>query len=72
VITTGQGKNHISEEKHSGEILLCTHGRVQVSVRENGLHLTDMAKGQSVLIPAACGAYQITGTGVCYKAGTPL
>jgi mannose-6-phosphate isomerase len=78
VITTDPGKTHSSPPFHSADILLCTDGSVQILNGGSDDPLpdvkikTDIKKGQSVLIPASVGAYQITGAGVCYKAGIPV
>ncbi|MEZ4549035.1 MAG: hypothetical protein R2860_11790 [Desulfobacterales bacterium] len=49
------------------------HGRTPAdNRRKNEDDAMEIQKGASVLVPAAAGAYQIRGSGVCYKAGIPV
>jgi mannose-6-phosphate isomerase len=50
------------------EIVLCTEGEVAASA--SGERLT-LSRGQSVFVPARTGAYELTGTGVVFRAGVP-
>ncbi len=56
---------------HSADILLCMHGQAELTSEDENFSLV-MGRGQSALVPAAAGAYTITGGGVFYKAGVRL
>ena len=68
-LTLTPGKLYAATAQHNVEILLVTNGKVILDgTRQAPLHLK---RGESVLIPAAAGAYRLAGRGVCYKAGVP-
>jgi mannose-6-phosphate isomerase class I len=52
------------------EILLVTEGRAYLKTVITG-EQTDLRKGDSVLVPAAAGAYRLTGNAEIYRAGVP-
>ena len=72
VIAMDKSQRFQAHRLHSAEILLCTEGRLQITGEKNEDDAMEIQKGASVLVPAASGAYQIQGSGVCYKAGIPV
>ncbi|HSM75294.1 MAG TPA: hypothetical protein VK852_11675, partial [Desulfobacterales bacterium] len=52
------------------EILLCVEGEGRLGDSAGAGELA-LSRGQSALIPAAAGAYRLSGAGRFYKAGLP-
>jgi mannose-6-phosphate isomerase len=71
VIRLQHGEVFERKGEHSTDIILCTDGRA--SVREAGAdgRRLEMGRGTSVLVPAAAGAYCISGEGELFKATVP-
>jgi len=53
------------------EILLCHEGAVQVAAASDPSQPLALARGQSCVVPAATGAYRVSGAGRLYRAGVP-
>ena len=53
------------------EILLCLKGAASIRLARDGSH-SELAQGQSVLIPDAAGAFQAVGEARIYRAAVPL
>jgi mannose-6-phosphate isomerase len=53
------------------EILLCLKGAASIRLARDGSH-SELAQGQSVLIPDAAGAVQAVGEARIYRAAVPL
>ena len=63
------GETHEAHQDRTVEILLVTEGEATLGgPRQRPLQVK---RGESVLIPAAAGAYRLAGRAVCYKAGVP-
>lgn len=71
VIEIEPGIVYHGPEKHSTEILFCLKGSAYIGKRGGGQSLS-VSRGGSVLVPAAAGRYEITGSALFYKAGVPL
>ncbi|MBS3809753.1 MAG: mannose-6-phosphate isomerase, class I [Desulfobacterales bacterium] len=71
VIETEPDTVYHGPEKHSTEILFCLKGSALIGKRGGGQSLS-VSRGGSVLVPAAAGRYEITGSAFFYKAGVPL
>ncbi len=70
VISVRDGIRHHSGARDSIEILLCVEGAAVLRQSDQAPPLP-MAKGVSVCIPAAVGAYSVSGDAVIYKAAVP-
>ncbi len=68
-IETDSGRSWQSPPKRCVEILLCTEGAGQVTVEKG--RMLDFKKGASILVPAAAGAYRLSGTAVVFRAALP-
>ncbi len=70
-ISVTDGKEYISPEKRSIEILICCSGKALFTEpgREYSL---EVSKGLSVVIPSAVARYDIKGDAVFYKASVPV
>jgi mannose-6-phosphate isomerase len=71
VISLKPGDAYESLAERSAEIMLITKGRVEIRDEGSGERI-EMAKGMSVIVPAAVLRYSIRGEGVVYKAAVPL
>ncbi len=71
VIETVPDTVYHGPEKHSTEILFCLKGSAHIGKRGGGQSLS-VSRGGSVLVPAAAGSYEITGSALFCKAGVPL
>jgi len=71
LISVSEEKSYYSSTRRSAEILLCSDGQADMRdvVSKRSINIK---KGDSVLIPAAVKAYQISGNALFYKAGVPL
>lgn len=69
-VTIADGNSHESPEKRSIEMLLVTQGRATLITKTTGDALV-LKKGDSALVPAAAGVYQLSGQAVIYKATVP-
>lgn len=70
-ITIRSGAVYRASGIHGAEILLCLEGSAEIQ-RSADQYRICIAKGQSALVPAAAGAWQIEGNARIYKAGVPL
>ena len=70
IICTAEGRSYVSPGIRSVEILLCTGGRG--SIEADSQKTLEIAKGDSLLVPAALGRYTIQGHVTIYKAAVPL
>lgn len=55
--------------EHGVEILLCSEGAVRVAPAADAP--LELVAGQALLVPAAAGAYAVSGRGVVHRAGAP-
>jgi len=71
LISVSDESSYSSSTHRSAEILLCSAGEaaLQDTGTQDSLHIK---QGDSVLIPAAVQAYQISGNAVFYKAAVPI
>ena len=60
-----------SAAQRSVEILLCTEGEVEARPRTRTPRVR-LAQGASCLVPAAAGAYRVSGRGTLYRASVPV
>jgi len=67
MITVSDGITFISQKDRSVEIMICIEGKARIQDLRIGASET-LGKGQSVLIPAAAGPYQIEGEATLYRA----
>ncbi|MFW5936455.1 MAG: mannose-6-phosphate isomerase, class I [Desulfosalsimonas sp.] len=67
-ITIRSGEVYHSSEVHSAEILLCLAGSAEIEKPADQYRIS-IAQGQCALVPAAAGAWKITGDARIYKAG---
>lgn len=70
VMHSDKQNNCRSSGDHGLEILLCMDGRTEIVDRSQNTTLP-VTKGQSVLIPACAGPYEIQGEGWFFKASIP-
>ena len=70
VITIKKGQQYSSPVKRSIEIILCTEGNASIVDIEQGKAVS-LARGSSVIIPAAVKAYRLDGNATFYKASVP-
>ncbi len=70
VIAAEPGSTCVSPDLHGIEILLCIKGAVEIFSGADSPALM-LEKGQSVLIPACIGSYEIKGSGLLFKASVP-
>jgi len=71
VITINKGKHYLSPSQRSMEIILCTEGNASIVDIERKETIS-LARGSSVMIPAAVKAYRIDGNATFYKASVPI
>lgn len=71
VIFTKESKIHTSPMNRSIEILLCTDGKATITDTGKNDKLA-IAKGTSIIIPAAVEKYTIEGEATIYKAAVPV
>jgi len=69
-ISIGEAEDWIASTRRGVEILLCTEGCL-TSVVQGGNRTRTVAKGESVLVPAAVGAYRLSGAGTLFRASIP-
>jgi len=69
VIDVTPGKPHKNSDVHSADALIVLEGNVEVKAKGKTLSLK---KGDTVIIPAILGEYEITGQGKLYKTSVPL
>nr|MBU1328746.1 mannose-6-phosphate isomerase, class I [Candidatus Omnitrophota bacterium] len=69
VINVTPGNPHKNSDVHSADALIVLEGNVEVKAKGKTLSLK---KGDTVIIPAILGEYEITGQGKLYKASVPL
>ena len=62
--------HHDSPVQRNVEILFVTRGQLMLDMNTQGQHL-QLTRGDSVLIPAAAGAYCLSGGGEVYRATVP-
>ena len=67
VIKVSDGITFMSQRDRSVEIVICIEGKARIQDLRIGVSET-LGKGQSVLIPAAAGPYQIEGEAKLYRA----
>ncbi|MFA4992045.1 MAG: mannose-6-phosphate isomerase, class I, partial [Candidatus Omnitrophota bacterium] len=67
-ITARNGQNYKSPRAHSADTFLVLDGEVEIRAGQQSLRL---AKGDTVMIPAVLGEYEITGEGKLCKATVP-
>ncbi|MCF8036430.1 MAG: mannose-6-phosphate isomerase, class I [Desulfobacteraceae bacterium] len=67
-ITIRAGEVYHSSEAHSAEILLCLAGSADIETPAHQYRIS-IVQGQSALVPAAAGPWQVTGDARIYKAG---
>ena len=60
MIRLGDSRSYASPRKRNVEILLCTEGEARIETADQQL---GFRRGQSLLVPAAAGAYEVTGEG---------
>ncbi len=70
MISIAEGHPFRSAGRGSVEIMLCTDGAAALQ-QQPGDEIVNIAKGDSVIIPAAVDGYTISGRGVFYKAAVP-
>ncbi len=70
-ITLAPGQAYAATEIRSVEIILCIEGQAAIRCQGNR-QAASLAQGDSVLVPAAVGAYQATGQATLYKASVPV
>ncbi len=70
VIAVEPGSKCASPDLHGIEILLCMEGAVEIFSGADSPALM-LEKGQSALIPAFTGSYEIKGSGLLFKASVP-
>lgn len=70
VITVSDGASYAGPEDRNVEILICTEGRAVIT-GPGADETQEMAKGVSVLVPAALDRYVIEGDATLYKAAAP-
>jgi mannose-6-phosphate isomerase len=70
-ITVGNGRTYSSPAARSIEIVLCIEGNANITDVEQ-TNTIALAKGASVLIPAAVNKYTIDGDATFYKASVPV
>ena len=71
MIVLKSGDIYRGKKQRSAEIMLCTDGAAALNDTGTGNSLS-LAKGMSVLIPAAVAGYEMKGEAVFYKASVPL
>jgi len=69
-VTIAEGKSHVSQGQRNVEMLLLMKGHATLKTGNDDDTLM-LQKGDSVLVPAATGGYQLTGEAVIYKATVP-
>ena len=70
VLSIEQGKPWRSARSRGVEILLAIEGKVTITDRGVGESFV-LERGASVLVPDSVDCYELAGTGVVYRAGTP-
>jgi len=70
VLQPTQHTSYAAREPHDVEILICTEGHAQIKAQTSDAAL-EIAKGSSLLVPAAAGAYRIEGNATLYRASVP-
>jgi mannose-6-phosphate isomerase len=71
VIHLDGGDSYAGRADRNVEILLCVEGGARLAEMRPGGKILDIARGASVLVPAAAPAYRITGPARLYKATVP-
>ena len=70
MISVAEGHPFRSAGRGGVEIMLCTDGAAALQ-QQPGNEIVKIAKGDSVIIPAAVDGYMISGRGVLYRAAVP-
>jgi len=70
VISVDPDTRYCSPKEHSADILFCLDGQAEIRKNKTDTRL-DLGQGRSAIVPAAAGAYEITGRGKIWKAGVP-
>jgi len=70
VIDVGEDTPYENQQERSVEIMLCTRGEAKISEHPHGA-VTTLARGVSILVPAAVEKYVIEGHAKIYKAAVP-
>lgn len=71
IISVSENHAYLSPTRRSAEIILCTDG--EAVIRDSGTKdRMNFRKGDSMLVPAAVKAYQISGNARFYKAAVPM
>ncbi len=60
-----------SGERRGVEVLFCANGSARLTEEGPAGRTVDIARGESVLVPASAPAYRLAGPAVLYKAGLP-
>ena len=71
VIRINKAAPFSSPRDRSVEMMMCTEGEVSVTDLSAG-DITRLARGVSIMVPAAVEQYSIEGDGILYKAAVPL
>jgi mannose-6-phosphate isomerase class I len=69
-LTIANEATHDAPARRNVEILIVTSGGAALEGVATGARL-DLQRGDSVLIPAAAGAYRVVGEATIYRAGVP-
>ncbi|MBS0014064.1 MAG: mannose-6-phosphate isomerase, class I [Desulfobacterales bacterium] len=70
VIRLDPDTRYCSPEEHSADILFCIDGQAKIRKTRTNTRL-DLGQGRAAIVPAAAGAYEISGRGKIWKAGVP-
>ena len=70
VIEVASGTPFDAPAEHGAEILFCTRGRGRIW-EPAAEHSLDFGRGDSFIVPAAAGTYQVAGEATVFRAGVP-
>jgi mannose-6-phosphate isomerase len=70
VIRLDPDTRYCSPKEHSADILFCLDGQAEIRRIKTDTRL-DLCHGRAAIVPAAAGAYEISGRGKIFKAGVP-
>jgi mannose-6-phosphate isomerase len=71
ILEVSKGAPFIGAHKRSVEMMICTKGEATVTDLGDG-ETTALARGASIIVPAAAEQYRIEGVATIYKAAVPL
>jgi mannose-6-phosphate isomerase len=71
IVEVSRGAPFTGAQKRSVEMMICTKGEATITDLGNG-ETTGLARGASIIVPAAVEQYRVEGEATIYKAAVPL